>query len=54
MPPAGANVDYPSINELERKVFNQEFKNQDLNSRLANLEKNLWVKHMIMTHFLLE
>lgn len=40
MPPAGANVDYPSINELERKVFNQEFKNQDLNSRLANLEKN--------------
>lgn len=39
MPPAGANVDYPSINELERKVFNQEFKNQDLNSRLANLEK---------------
>lgn len=39
MPPAGANVDYPSINELERQVFNQEFKNQDLNSRLANLEK---------------
>ena len=39
MPPAGANVDYPSINELERQVFNKEFKNQDLNSRLANLEK---------------
>ena len=39
MPPAGANVDYPSINELEQKVFKQEFKNQDLNSRLAKLEK---------------
>ena len=39
MPPAGANVDYPSINELEEKVFKQEFKNQDLNSRLAKLEK---------------
>lgn len=39
IPPAGANVDYPSINELEKQVFNKEFKNQDLNSRLANLEK---------------
>ena len=39
MPPAGANVDYPSINELEKKLFKQEFKNQDLNSRLAKLEK---------------
>ena len=39
MPPAGANVDYPSINELEREVFKQEYKNQDLNSRLAKLEK---------------
>lgn len=39
MPPAAANVDYPSINELERKIFKQEFKTKDLNSRLANLEK---------------
>ena len=39
IPPAGANVDYPSINELEKQVFNKEFKNQDLNCRLANLEK---------------
>ena len=38
VPPAAANVDYPSINELEQKVFNKEFKTQDLNSRLANLE----------------
>ena len=39
MPPAGANVDYPSINELEKHVFKQEFKSKDLNSRLASLEK---------------
>lgn len=39
VPPAGANVDYPSINELEKHIFKKEFKNQDLNSRLANLEK---------------
>lgn len=38
-PPAAANVDYPSINELEKHVFKQEFKNQDLDSRLAKLEK---------------
>lgn len=39
LPPAGANVDYPSINELEKQVFKQEFKNKDLNSRLASLEE---------------
>lgn len=35
MPPAGANVDYPSINELERKVFNQEFKNQEFKQQTS-------------------
>lgn len=39
IPPAGANVDYPSINELEKQVFKKEFKDKDLNSRLASLEK---------------
>lgn len=39
LPPAGANVDYPSINELEKHIFKQEFKTKDLNSRLASLEK---------------
>lgn len=39
LPPAGANVDYPSINELEKQIFNQEFKTKDLNTRLAELEK---------------
>ncbi len=38
LPPAGANVDYPSINELEKQVFKKEFKDKDLNSRLARLE----------------
>lgn len=38
-PPAGANVDYPSVNELERQVFKKEFKSQDLNKRLTSLEK---------------
>ncbi len=39
MPAAGANVDYPSINELEKNVFSKEFKDKDLNGRLAELEK---------------
>ena len=39
MPPAGANVDYPSINELEKQVFKQEYKSKDLDTRLADLEK---------------
>lgn len=38
--PSGSNVDYPSINELERSVFKQEYKTKDLNERLASLEKN--------------
>lgn len=41
IPPAAANVDYPSINELERKIFKEEYKTKDLNSRLANLEKKV-------------
>lgn len=41
LPPAGANVDYPSINELEKQIFKKEFKTKDLNSRLADLEKQV-------------
>lgn len=37
--PTGANVDYPSINELEQEVFKTEHKNMDLTTRLTNLEK---------------
>jgi hypothetical protein len=32
-------MDYPSIDELERQVFNKEFKTKDLNARLSALEK---------------
>ncbi len=38
-PSTGPGVDYPAINELEKQLFKQEFKTQDLNTRLANLEK---------------
>ena len=38
-PPKGANVDYPSINELEQKLFQKENKNMDLTARLTALEK---------------
>ncbi len=38
-PPKAANVDYPSINELERELFKQEYKNKDLNERLSSLEQ---------------
>lgn len=38
-PATGPGVDYPAINELEKQVFKKEFKSQDLNTRLANLEQ---------------
>lgn len=37
--PPAANVDYPSINELEISVFNEQFKTKDINERLSALEK---------------
>ena len=44
LPPAGANVDYPSINDLEKELFKNEYKNQDLTQRLVNLEKKAFGK----------
>lgn len=44
IPPAAANVDYPTINELEKQTFKKEFKNKDLNSRLASLEQKTFGK----------
>lgn len=44
MPPAGANVDYPSINELEKETFKQEFKTKDIKERLSALEKKIFGK----------
>jgi len=37
--PQGPNVDYPAINELEKQVFNKEFKDKNLDDRLAGLEQ---------------
>ncbi len=37
-------VDYPLINEFEKKVFNQEFKTKNLNNRITNLEKKVFNK----------
>lgn len=37
--PQGSNIDYPIINEMEKKVFKQEFKTNDVNGRLAKLEQ---------------
>jgi len=37
-----ANIDYPVINELEKSVFNQEYKNIGVKDRLAQLEKKVF------------
>lgn len=38
------NIDYPVINELEKSVFNQEYKNMKVKDRLAQLEKKVFTK----------
>jgi len=40
--PQGSNIDYPVINEMEKQVFNQEFKTNDVNGRLAKLEQKVF------------
>lgn len=42
--PQGSNIDYPVINEMEKQVFNQEFKSNDVNGRLAKLEQKTFGK----------
>lgn len=41
---ADNTVDYPLINEFEKKIFNQEYKNKNLNVRLSELEKKVFNK----------
>lgn len=36
------NIDYPVINELEKSVFNQEYKNLKVKDRLAQLENKVF------------
>ena len=38
------NIDYPVINELEKSVFNQEYKNLTVKDRLAQLENKIFSK----------
>ena len=44
LPSQTANIDYPVINELEKSVFNQEYKNIGVKDRLAQLEKKVFSK----------
>lgn len=43
-PPEASSMDYPVINELEKQVFQKEFKNQNIKTRLSNLEKKTFNK----------
>ena len=38
-PVESTKIDYPVINELEKEVFKKEFKEQNIKTRLSNLEK---------------
>lgn len=44
IPKADSNVNYPIVNELEKKVFNKEFKTLDVAKRLTILEQNVFKK----------
>ncbi len=43
-PAEAASMDYPVINELEKQVFQKEFKGQNIQTRLSNLEKKTFNK----------
>lgn len=43
-PAEAAKMDYPVINELEKQVFNKEFKGQNIKTRLSKLEEKTFGK----------
>lgn len=43
-PEEAATMDYPVINELEKQVFNKEFKDSNIKIRLSNLERKTFNK----------
>ena len=43
-PPEAQNIDYPVINELEKQVFKEEYKGQNIKTRLAKLEQKTFNK----------
>lgn len=44
VPKADSSVNYPIVNNLEQKVLGKEYKNVDINQRLANLEQQVFKK----------
>lgn len=40
--PAPNETDYPTISEMERKLFNKTYTNEDITARLARLEKEVF------------
>lgn len=43
-PKEASKIDYPVINELEKEVFQKEFKDQNIKTRLSNLETKTFGK----------
>ncbi|MBQ8458876.1 hypothetical protein IJ541_02100 [bacterium] len=43
-PTEASKMDYPAINELEKQVFKKEFKDQNIKTRLSNLETKTFGK----------
>lgn len=43
-PVADSNIQYPAVDELEQKVFNQKFANKDIKERLSALEQKTFGK----------
>lgn len=44
IPKADSSVNYPIVNEIEKRVFNKEFRNMEINQRLSSLEQNVFKK----------
>ena len=44
IPKADSNINYPSVNELEKAVFNNEYRTTDIKQRLNNLEQKVFKK----------
>ena len=41
---ADSSVNYPIVNEIEQKLFNQTYKNRDLHTRIVTIERKLFGK----------
>ena len=39
-----SNVDYPVVDEIEQKLFNQTYNNRDFHTRIVTIEKKLFMK----------